>query len=126
MVTVRVLIARLGVQSDIEFLIDTGSSTTLINPSGQRRLGVSALRHFADRQAIVSRGLGGRHAHYPEPCDLYFLVDDDNYEHIGETIHFARPSLSNANLPSLLGIDVLRNFRFTFEANSDLVRLDTL
>ena len=125
-ITARVLIPRLGLQADVDFLVDTGSQTTLINPSGQRRLGVSALRHFAGRQASVGRGLGGRHSHYSEPCDLYFMADDDNYEHLRETIRFARPSLSNANLRSLLGVDLLRNFRFVFEPRAGLVTLDTL
>jgi len=125
MVTVRILVPRLGVQSDIDFIIDTGSTTSLINPGGQRRLGVSALRHFAGQRAAVSRGIGGRHSHFSEPCDLFFRADDDGYEHLQETIRFARPSVSNADLPSLLGLDVLRNFRFTFEPASGLATLET-
>jgi hypothetical protein len=124
-VTAHVQLARLHRKATIDFLIDTGSTTTLINPDAWRRLGLR-VSDLEGLPRVSSRGLGGSHSNYVDTCDFYFPADDGLYElFTGLRARFAPPSVNNSNLPALLGMDVLQHFRLTLEAASGVVLLES-
>jgi hypothetical protein len=120
---VKLFIPRLGRQEDLEFLLDTGSTTSLLNPFAQTRLGISG-RYFSSQTPTIGRGFGGTHTFYIEPCELFVKDEDIGNQRFSMLMRIARASRTNADLPSVLGIDFLRNFRFTFEAATEYVSLE--
>jgi hypothetical protein len=122
---VRIVVPGFGVQQDLTFLLDTGSITSLIQPYDQGLLRISQ-RHFGDHVPGLGRGMGGTHSYYVEPCDIFVMHTDANRitDRLRLEMRFARPSRTNADLPSVLGVDFLHYYRMTFEPASEFVSLE--
>ena len=58
-------------------------------------------------------GVGGRATYYREPAVMYF-IDETQVHLYFIDVAIAEPTSANANLPSLLGRDVLSNWRTTY------------
>ena len=108
----------------MEFLVDTGSQSTLLHPDALGLLRITPNEGLFRQAASTSRGLGGRHSHFIDACDLFLRNDDGEYDRLTLPIRFARPTLANATLPSLLGSDVLHHYRMTFEPAANIFTLE--
>ena len=88
------------------------------------RLALSELRP-AFRRAPVgsSRGIGGEATEFVETCELYFRHLDGNWDHI-LPLRLAVPTAVNATYPSILGRDVLRYYRLTFQELAGIVQME--
>jgi hypothetical protein len=117
-------VPRLGRVGEIRFLVDTGSDRSLVHPVDALHLGIDLGRDFAGLTAAGGTGLGGGAAEYPEACELFLRHADGTWDDLALSIGFAEPSPVNTLFPSLLGRDVLRFYRFTFEELGGLVRLE--
>ena len=113
-VKARVTIPRLGVQGEVDFLVDTGADRTCVNHRD-----VAHMRLFPEilrgNEATYAEGVGGWARYFREDARLEFLDTDDGrpYEH---TFRLLIADLSDAPLPtpSLLGRDILNLHRMVY------------
>ena len=118
---IKVRLALQGRSDDVRFLIDSGSDATILHPTdAQSLLGNDLHRIDFERDPHRIAGLGvGVAADRVVRDATYMLrsVDGTTYT-IGLPILIARPAPAepgdhgNWRLPSLLGRDFLRHFRF--------------
>lgn len=112
----------------IQFLIDTGSSATAVHPNDARLgFGVS-LAEIRSRpdwpNPQPSLGVGGRATYFALPATYAFVHDDGHWEEISGNVDVAEPNATNHTLPSILGWDMLEQFRVTMDWPSGVVSLE--
>ena len=131
MPVVRVALYLPGITRDFvafDFLIDTGSTHTCLHPQDAKiRIGIdpAALAdasQWPDRRS--NNGIGGSAAYYVWPAVYHFIHDDGSIRQITHEIDIAQPTATNAMLPSLLGMDILRQFRVSVDFVGDQIILD--
>lgn len=122
-VDVFVSLPRIGRFGAVSFLIDTGSDSSVIHPDDALGLGIEFEHEFQGVSPRASAGVGGVALEYVEEAVLSLRREDRRWEEIELDIAIAVPTRSNASLPSLMGRDVLRRYRLTFEEGAGLVLL---
>ena len=110
----------------VPFLIDTGSSTTIIHAKDARtRLNLAASEldptAWASEETVRRRGVAGVALSRLIEATFEFEHDDGFPQTIAETIELG--TLDSQQLPSLLGWDVLRRFRLDLNASRERVAL---
>lgn len=99
----------------IDFLLDTGAGTTSLHPlDSVVRVGISPANLIDPgkwERAQNHGGVGGAAVYFVVPAFYAFLQDDSEWHEISGEIRIAQLTLGNAKLPSLLGWDILQNFR---------------
>ena len=105
----RLFIPRLGLRSDISFLVDTGSDKTTLLPADALRMGID----YALLQAspVPAVGIGGTSRTFVEPAVAVF--DEPGvaiYAYRIELEILAPGDDALATAPSLLGRDILRHW----------------
>ena len=116
----RLSITRLNVARRIDFLLDTGAERTCLHPgdTDRMRIPIEALGG-----AIQSRGVGGISAYYRESALLSF--NDQSHTRIYEIeLLIADPREGNRGLPSLLGRDVINNWRISYDPTDAALECD--
>jgi hypothetical protein len=103
--------------------VDTGSEHSIIHPADGSALGLQYDRDFARTPSRAALGVGGTAHEFIEPCVLFLSHGGGILDEIPMTIGIAEPSRTNQDLPSLLGLDVLRFYRFTYQPGIGLVSL---
>jgi hypothetical protein len=124
-ITGTLSIPRLNFVSQIPFLVDTGSDTSIVHPRDAMKLGILHDLHFAGSDLGLSSGIGGNVAEYDEPCELLLEHEDGASERLLVSMGFAAPTVANFGFPSLMGRDILRYYRLTFEELRGLVTLES-
>jgi predicted aspartyl protease len=118
MPVVRATLQLPGLTQDfvaVDFLVDTGATSSCLHPRDAKiGLGIDPAM-LADSSRWPSRrrsnGIGGMATSYVWPAVFQFEHDDGSMQQVTHEIDIAQPSASNATLPSLLGMNVLRRFR---------------
>jgi hypothetical protein len=114
----------------IDFLIDTGASSTILHPADAvGRVGIkkARLQDRNNRQVTeAARGVGGEACRFIVPCHYTFRHDDGGVLVIDGGLRIAEATAYNEACPSLLGRDVLRHFALTIAPARDEVMLDHL
>ena len=108
--TGRLLIARLGIQHEVWFLVDTGADSSVIHGDDAADVGITTT---ALRNPIQHRGVGGRAQYFRESAWLVFNDADDGVSYgyaVGLAIAPPETRDSAQPLPSLLGRDVIDNW----------------
>jgi hypothetical protein len=124
-VAVYLEVPRLGVRGPVRFMVDTGSQTSFFAPRDASALGIVHARDFSGAPTSVSTGIGGAAEEFQEGVFLTFVHTDRTPELIGlRRFGILLPTSATENLPSILGLDVLRYFRLTFEPRSRLLQLE--
>ena len=112
----------------VEFLIDTGADSTVLAPAAAVDLfDISSDRlsdpsNWPDR--IRALGVGGSTLVYRTLARFDFASENGIEHSLSGTILIPRPIPSAVAPPSLLGWDVLRHFRTTFDPCARAIALD--
>lgn len=111
----RINLPRLGISDTIHFLLDTGAARTAIHPWDGERLGLPYRRLSGN---INMRGIGGISRYFLEPAILTFPDESLTLEYeyrvdIGIMPYGSAPHIRL--LPSILGRDVLNNWRILYD-----------
>ena len=122
MPAVRVSLHLPGITRDfeaIDFLLDTGATDTCLHPQDAKiKIGIDPAT-LANPQSWPNQrsinGVGGRATYYIQPAVYAFHHDDGFVQQLTREIHIARPTATNATLPSFLGIDMLRYFKVSMD-----------
>jgi hypothetical protein len=116
-------VPRLGRREFVLFHVDTGAEVTMINARDAAALGFQAEDASIEPVTRI-QGLGGSSRVSVEHCILEFLHTDGSTDSIGLPVYFAQPGEISERFQSLLGWDVLANYRITIEKASGLVALE--
>lgn len=105
------------------FVIDTGADTSVMLPEHLRPYSYS---DFVDDYPLdYPDGFGGSMTVRRVPVRFYFPEDDgDSFIYLDQEVEVARPSRNLLGLPSVVGRDVLDNFRITIDKNRYEVTLE--
>ena len=114
-----VSIPRLGRRGPVSFLIDSGADGSVLMPDDAKRLG---LDHGTLEHATTSTGIGGL-AHGFEEVGVFSFSDGEFvYSWLLQELEISRPTYENLRFPSLLGRDVLGQWRLVLDRPRDKVR----
>lgn len=104
----RISFPRLRLSGPVSFLVDTGADATVLMPADTRRLGVD---FRALRNPTTSEGIGGPAHGFNELVLLSF--SDRRYIYSYRfRIEISAPASYNYHFPSLLGRDIIQQWRF--------------
>ena len=113
-ITVKFICDQLEINKDILLVVDTGTATTTINEFDARgmKIDYTKLKRNPD-----SLGIGGRAESYlADSCHLYFGEGIESVD--VKPVKFLRQihveQVDQERYPSLLGMDVLRNYKIRF------------
>jgi len=112
----RISIPRLTLTGLISFLVDTGADGTVLMPADSRKL---AINFGSLRNPVTSEGIGGAAKGFNEQIILSFSDRKFIYSYLF-TAEIAAPTPHNHRFPSLLGRDVLDQWRFVMERSKNL------
>lgn len=99
---------RLGLRGVVSFLIDTGADSGVLMPPDSKKLAVD-FRSL--RNKTTSRGIGGISRGWNERAFLSFT--SGKYVYVYDVIlEIAVPTRNNETFPSLLGRDIINQWRF--------------
>lgn len=108
----RLIIPRLGLQSDISFLVDTGADNTVLMVDDARRMGIDYKKLKLSKQQSV--GIGGTTRHFKERALITFS-EPGKFLHVYEIdLAITQPNSNLKKIPSLLGRNVIDNWRMTY------------
>jgi hypothetical protein len=107
----RLFIPRLQIGGFLDLLVDTGADCTCLHTGDGIRLNIP---YETLQNAVSIGGVGGNNSYFNESIVLFFVDENRIRAHFID-IAIARPRRSNLTLPSLLGQDILRNWRMHHE-----------
>ncbi|MCH8109489.1 MAG: hypothetical protein IIB15_05105 [Chloroflexi bacterium] len=111
----RLIISRFKVDGFIDFLMDTGADTTTLHPDDGIQLNVPFNRL---RNRTEVGGIGGTHEYFYEPVILIF-ADGQRLRLYSIWMSIAKPHAATNALPSLLGRDILNQWRMRYDFPSN-------
>ena len=108
----RVSSPRLGLRGLVSFLVDTGADGTVFMPADSKKIGI-------DFKSLInpttSDGIGGAAQGFNETAVLSFSDKRYIYSYLLK-IEASAPTRYNHRFPSLLGRDLLKQWRFVMDA----------
>jgi hypothetical protein len=107
----RVFFPRLQSRGLVSFLIDTGADGTVLMPADSRRLGIN---FRVLQNPVTSDGIGGAANGFNERALLSFSDGIYVFSYLLE-IEISAPINHNGRFPSLMGRDVLDQWRFVLK-----------
>ena len=113
-VRVLITIPRLGIQNEVELLVDTGADGTCLNhrDAANMELFPEVLR---ESEMTYATGVGGSSRYFREDARLVFLdADDDPPRAYPVRLQIADLSDTPTPIPSLLGRDILNLHRMVY------------
>ena len=113
-----VALPRLGFVKDITFLPDTGADVTTLSPAD-----CVDLRYDLLSDEVVIWGVGGSANSYREQAVVAFM-DGTQFQFYLETIEIASQTEYNRDQPSLLGRDIMRYWRATFDQSVNRIECE--
>lgn len=110
-VKVRLFLPRLGVVGPVDFLVDTGAVSTVLQSEDAEDIGCPF-----DQLVLPAafQGVGGSLTYYRESALVRLGSDNDPVDFAVE-ISIAKPGSPTDGLPSLLGRDVLNRLRMEYD-----------
>ena len=113
----RFIIPRLNIQSDISFLVDTGADSTVLLVDDARRIGIDYKKlKLSNRQSV---GISGTTRHFKERAFVTFS-EPGRFLYVYEIdLAITRPNPKLKKVPSLLGRNVIDNWRMTYNPEKE-------
>jgi hypothetical protein len=106
----RVNLPRIGVIGNVNFLVDTGTDTTILHPFDAGDLHC----HFDElSNPVVATSAGGQHTYYTEPAVVSFY-DGETRHDFRTNIQIGKSHPVTDALDSLLGRDVLSELEMEY------------
>jgi len=107
----RLILSRLGIRSDISWLVDTGADRSLLLPDDGDRMNIDYAKLTGDEESV---GIGGLSHNFVEPAILVF-AEPNRFLHVYTLdLTISPPDPDLRDMPSLLGRDVLDQWRITY------------
>ena len=120
-ITVRV--PRLNTSNTLGFLVDTGADTSVIHPFDAEGLRIDTSLLAIPQEIHETLGVGGISREWREDVVLILHHVDRRQDQMGFSMSFAVTTEDNRDLPSLMGMDLLRRYRLTVDLQADIVTL---
>ena len=111
----RLILPRLNVQGDISFIVDTGADNTVLMPLDAIRLGVDYSKLSGGKPTV---GVGGYAQMFQESGAVIFLEGSNKLHMYFIEVSIASYTPEIAEIPSLLGRDVLDRWRIHYNPAS--------
>ena len=110
----------------VRFLIDTGATRTTLSPRHATEVfpGYADLDWTRDPRLSSVRGIGGTSRIIRRMCAIRFTDDRVGPVYWDGPVDLIEPTADGWALPSLLGRDVLDNFRLTVSKQESLISLE--
>ena len=113
-VRVRVTIPRLGIQNEVDFLVDTGADHTCVNHRDVVNMELFP-ELFRESEMTYSTGVGGFSRYFMEDARIEFLdTDEEKPREYDVSLRIADLSDAPMSIPSLLGRDILNLHRMVY------------
>ena len=119
----RLVLPRLKRQGDISFLVDTGADRSVVMQVDGTRLGID---YAALPDSCVNYGIGGLSEDFTEPALLIFSEPGRNLYVYSLQIIIFSPSPDTGHFPSLLGRDILDQWRMTYDKSNASLKFKVL
>lgn len=113
----RLFIPRLDLDSEIDFLLDTGADATCLHPGDLRRIGIES-DFVPVGNVIEPSGIGGRGRYFEETAVLFF-EDSSTVRLYAVNLYVAEPNENMEHLPSVLGRDIINRWSMTYDPAND-------
>ena len=118
----RVYLPRFNRLGIVQFRVDTGADFTCLHPRAARSL----LIPFNQLETVYEgHGVGGSAAYSRERAVLIFS-DDGRAVPREASVWVAMPTSHNEELDSLLGIDIIRDWRMVYDGPNRRIELEAL
>ena len=117
----RVNLPRLGVMGDVDFLVDTGSDTTILHPEAGGDMHCP-YDELGNPCAIES--VSGAQIYYAEPAVISFYEEGGERRDFRISISIGKPHPALDDLPSLLGRDVLNRLEMIYNFAANRLRFE--
>jgi len=115
------IIPSLGINAPIRFYIDTGASGTVIARKDAERVGIDKNK----LKSLAVCGVGGMATAYALPKSLlaFRFTDCMHIEYVNSAMVLDSTAVGKQNYeaPSLLGIDVLKNYSIRYTKNQVII-----
>lgn len=118
----QVVIPRLRITANVDFLLDTGADSTCLHPYDAGEIGVP---FDMLRDEAYSGGVSGRASYYRERALLSFR-DGPSSSVYDIRLLIARPTTSNSRLPSLLGRNIINRWSVLYEPTNGRLECSAL
>ena|SRR3972149_346273 len=114
----RLIFPRLNIRANISFCVDTGADRSLLLPSDGVRLGLDYAALSGNQESV---GVGGLCRNFTEQAALVF-TDPGRYLYVYVlSLAIRPPGADIMDLPSLLGRDILNQWRMRYDASKNLL-----
>lgn len=114
------LLPRLGLSTNLSFLVDTGADCSTLMPADGIKMGID---YAALQNPKIVGGIGGNAACYQESA--VFIFDEPNRKLIraySVDLMIPQPQRDLMHMPSLLGRDVLDRWHMSYEPSRGRLR----
>jgi predicted aspartyl protease len=111
---VKFICDQLGINKDILMVVDTGTTITTINEFDAREMKIDYSKLKKNQDSL---GIGGQaKSYFADSCHLYFGEGIESVD--VQPVRFLKQSSVESAIqeryPSLLGMDVLKNYKISF------------
>jgi len=107
---------RLNIKSNVSFLVDTGADRSILHPLDGQRVG---LDYSSLQGHIEATGTNGVAGYFEEQALLIFTESGRNLHAYRIDVLISPPGSEIMDLPSLLGRDILKNWRMMFNPSKN-------
>lgn len=107
----RLILPRLKIKGDISFCVDTGADRSLLHPGDGERMGIDYTKLTGETESV---GVGGICHNFVEPALLAFSEPKRFLYVYIIPLAIAPAAPDIMDLPSLLGRDILDQWRMTY------------
>lgn len=116
-------IPRLRKTSPIDWIVDTGSDVTTLNPGDGKRMKIDYTKLRFTEPAIA---VGSRHEAALLQAIIAFVSDEGVLPIYNIQIHITPYSLEAEKLPSMLGIDILHRWKMNWNPRENILEFEII
>ncbi len=119
----HIVMRRLGIRSEVIFLVDTGADHTMLSTTDIERLGIDVAR-LAPGPRLA--GIGGQMRPFMEPATLAFREVETRIHIYRVNLLVASPRNMPRGLPSVLGRDILNRWHMNYRPTERRLEFDVV